>query len=156
MWLLRRMKSLGLEHKIILDYYVKEIRPVVEHGVPVWNSGLTVQQISSLERVQKVALKIILGDTYNTYSEACKKFSLEKLSDRRHRLCSKFAAKLFLSKRRRQFFSPPDNVKNTRNSTKKLAKEKHTRTKRAYNALLNFLCRLVNANKEKISRNSKF
>ena len=57
---LDRMKSLGLEHNIILDYYVKEIRPVVEHGVPVWNSGLTVQQISSLERVQKVALKIIL------------------------------------------------------------------------------------------------
>ena len=35
MWLLRRMKSLKIEERIILDYYIKEIRPVAEHGVVV-------------------------------------------------------------------------------------------------------------------------
>ena len=119
MWLLRRMKALGLEPEFILDYYLMEIRPVVEHGVPVWHSGLTNLQSNRLERIQKVALKIILGENYDSYNDACKIFSLEKLSERRVRLCSRYAAKLFLSDRRRQFFSPPDNLKSTRHSEKR-------------------------------------
>ena len=57
MWLLRRMKTLELEDKFILDYYLKEIRSVCEHGIPVWNSGLTRQQVHELEKIQRVALK---------------------------------------------------------------------------------------------------
>jgi len=155
MWLLRRMKLLGLEPNFILDYYLKEIRPVVEHGVPVWHSGLTNLQSNKLERIQKVALRIILGEHYDTYNNACKKFSLVKLSERRDRLCSKFAAKLYLGSRRRQFFSPPDNQKFTRNSGKQIVKEKVTRTKRAFNAPQNYLARLINQNKEKILRKQK-
>ena len=89
MWLLRRMKALGLEPKFILDYYLMEIRPVVEHGVPVWHSGLTNLQSNRLERIQKVALKIIMGENYDSYNDACKLFSLEKLSERQVRLCSR-------------------------------------------------------------------
>ena len=66
MWLLRRMKALGLEPEFILDYYVMEIRPVVEHGVPVWHSGLTNLQSNRLERIQKVALRIIMGENYDS------------------------------------------------------------------------------------------
>ena len=41
MWLLRRMKKLQLEPKIICDYYIKEIRALAEQGVALWHSGLT-------------------------------------------------------------------------------------------------------------------
>ena len=78
MWLLRRMKMINLEPQIILEYYLKEIRVLAEQGVPIWNSGLTVQQIRDLERIQKVALKIILAENYGTYENACKIFDLEK------------------------------------------------------------------------------
>ena len=61
MWLLRRMKNLKLDPTLILEYYLKEIRPVAEHAVIVWNSGLTASQVKLLERIQKVALLIILG-----------------------------------------------------------------------------------------------
>ena len=44
MWLLRRMKLLKLEPELIFDYYVKEVRPLLEQGVVVWNSGLTKAQ----------------------------------------------------------------------------------------------------------------
>ena len=148
MWLLRRMKSLKLEPQFIIEYYVKEIRPIVEHAVPVWHSAITKQQSNSIERIQKVALKIILGDLYGSYSSACQQFSLEKLSDRRDRLCKNFATKLFLSKRRREFFSPPNNTRNTRNSKLHLVKENNTRTKLAFNAPHNYLARLVNINKD--------
>ena len=44
MWLLWRMKLLNLEPDIIFDYYAKEVRPLVEHGVVVWNFGLNKAQ----------------------------------------------------------------------------------------------------------------
>ena len=44
MWLLRRLKKLKLDHYLIFDYYAKEIRPLAEHGVVIWNSGLTKAQ----------------------------------------------------------------------------------------------------------------
>ena len=63
MWLLRRLKRIDFDIDLILDFYLKEIRPFTEHGVVVWNSGLTKGQVAVLEKVQKVALKIILKTT---------------------------------------------------------------------------------------------
>ena len=99
MWLLRRMKLLNLEQHAILDYYMKEIRPLAEQGVIVWNSGLTKCQVRDLEKIQKVAFTIILGKKYSNYEEVCKYFGLMKLSSRRYQLCANFAVKLFLSPR---------------------------------------------------------
>ena len=44
MWLLRRLKLVKLDWQFILDYYLKEIRPLVERGVVIWSSGLTRAQ----------------------------------------------------------------------------------------------------------------
>ena len=62
MWLIRRIKGVKLDSMIILDYYCKEIRPLAEQGVAIWNSGITKSQIMNIEIIQKVALKIILRD----------------------------------------------------------------------------------------------
>ena len=48
-----------------------------------------------LEKIKKVALKIILGDHYKGYDSACTLCNIEKLSTRRNNLCVKFAMKLF-------------------------------------------------------------
>ena len=64
MWLLGQLKKFNLDHYIILDYYLKEICPSMEHSVPIWTSGLTKAQVREVENVQKVALKIILADTF--------------------------------------------------------------------------------------------
>ena len=58
MWLLRRLKMLKLDYHSILEIYLKEIRPVLEHGVAVWNSGLTKNQSNELEKIQKIAFRI--------------------------------------------------------------------------------------------------
>ena len=70
------MKLLNLEETIILQYYLKEIRPLAEHAVVVWNSGLTKSQINDLEKIQRIALVIILGNNFHSYSEACSKLNL--------------------------------------------------------------------------------
>ena len=151
MWLLRRMKLLNLPSKVILEYYLKEIRPVLEYAVAVWHAGITVAQSQDIERAQKCALKIILGQQYLSYEYACNYFELDTLENRRLELCTNFAVKTFLGDRRRQFFDIPVNQKNTRKSIKTLVSEKSCRTKRCYEAPHNFLSRLVNKNYDRIS-----
>ena len=44
-----------------------------------------------LERVQKSAVRIILGKPYESYSEAIKEIGIMKLAERREAICLKFA-----------------------------------------------------------------
>ena len=144
MWLIQRMKRLHLDSNIKFEYYLKEIRPTLEYAVPVWNSGLSSGQVKQLERVQKIALKVILGPAFTSYSEACSRFNIESLAARRYKLCVNFAIKLYKSERRRHFFELQDTQRKTRN--RKVVVEKRTRTTRCYNAPHNALARLVNEN----------
>ena len=154
MWLLRRMKHLKLENDIIIDYYIKEVRPLTEQGVPIWNSSLTKKQVNDIEKIQKVALKIILGQQYNSYESACEIFGLKKLSTRRLDLSTKFAIKLYKSNRCQEFFTPSNKSVITR-SEEPLLLEQKVNTRRGYYAPHNYLTRLINKNKEKILKTRK-
>ena len=149
MWLLRRMKILKIDEKTILDYYLKEIRPLAEHAVVVWNSGLTKGQVYQLEKIQKVALYIILEDKKMSYSEACDTFQLKILADRRTDLCTNFALKLARGNYKNEFFTFLPENNRTRSKTK-VVKENNPRTSRAENAPHNYLSRLLNQNGEKL------
>ena len=48
----------------MFEVYCKEIRSIVEFGVPIWHPGLTKKDSCDIERIQKVAFKIILEDYY--------------------------------------------------------------------------------------------
>ena len=135
-----------MEPDLIFDYYIKEIRPLTEHGVVVWNSGLTIVQKKQLEKIQKVALQIILGHNYQNYESACNYFDITNLSERRKKLCETFAIKLFKSKRRDEFFSLAKSNRRRQN----LVRENICRTTRCFNAPHNYLNRLVNENKSRI------
>ena len=154
MWLLRRMKLIKLEPEIILDYYLKEVRSLAEFGVPIWNSGLSQSQIRDIEKIQKVALKVILGQQYDSYGSACQLFGLEKLSVRRQQISAKFAIKLYKSERCIEFFTPAARNVNTRSEAPLLWEEK-CNTRRCFNAPHNYLTRLVNQNRTRITRNGK-
>ena len=149
MWLLRRMKLLKLEPETILDFYLKEIRSITEQGVAVWNSGLTKGQINDLEKIQKVALKIILADHYTSYEFACTLFNIQNLSERRNTLSINFAVKLFQSDRSDQFYTP-SYIRDSARHDQPLVVENHCVTVRCYNAPHNYLARLVNQNKARI------
>ena len=154
MWLLRRMKFVKLEPELILDYYLKEVRPLVEQAVPIWNSGLTKLDVRDIEKIQKVALKIILGHQYTTYESACEIFGLEKLSARRLELSTNFAIKLYKSERCKEYFTPTSKITITRSNSSLLLEEK-CNTRRCYEAPHNYLTRLVNKNKSRIMKSKK-
>ena len=48
------MKKCGLTQKELIDAYMKEIRSHLELAVPVWHSGLTLEQQIQIERIQKM------------------------------------------------------------------------------------------------------
>ena len=67
-WMLRRLKKLGASSEDLLEVYFKQIRSVAEFAAPVWNSALTGDDISNLERLQETVLHINLGDQYKSYN----------------------------------------------------------------------------------------
>ena len=85
-FLLRNMKLSGLNTKELIDAYKKEVRSLIEFAVPVWNSGLTLDQIRTIERVQKSSLSAILGHNYTCYEDALKLTKLDRLSTRRRNI----------------------------------------------------------------------
>merc|ERR1712055_819793 len=59
----------------------------------VWHSSLTEENAIDLERVQKAAIRLILGERYETYEDGLLRANLESLKERREKLCKTFAIK---------------------------------------------------------------
>ena len=69
---------------------------------------------AQLERLQKTALHIILGDRYTSYTAALKLSGLDKLSDRRKKICLKFAKKAEKHSKFSNWLKPSERRVNTR------------------------------------------
>ena len=150
MWTLRRMKVLNVEPLLILDVYMKEIRSVLELAVPAWHSGLTIKQTADIERVQRVAVYIILSD-FNTgkceypYDMALVILNIERLADRRQKLCLTFAKKT-VNSRHSEMFKKKTYTHNTRQATN-VYSEHTSNTLRCFKSPLNYLTRMLNEDK---------
>ena len=79
LWILRRLKSLGAGTDDLVEVYTKQIRCVLELAVPAWQGGISQAERTDLERVQKSASHIILGDFYTSYKCALKDLNLDSL-----------------------------------------------------------------------------
>ena len=114
LWILRRLKFLGAQEDDLVDIYAKQIRSVLELAVPVWHSGITLSEQVDIERIQKSAAHIILGDHYLTYKDALITLGLESLKCRREKLCLKFGLKAENHSKFQKWFKPAVYRKNTR------------------------------------------
>ena len=141
LWILRRMINLNLSDDQIYDVYCKEIRSLLEFAVPVWHPALTKKESVTIERVQKVAFRIILSDRYISYELAYLHLGTTTLERRREKLCIRFANKNLKSKN--PFFLPIEKAVNT--ISKKLkVKEFKCRIKRYKNSSLPYMARMLN------------
>ena len=91
LWVIRRLKKLGANQRELVDMYSKQCRSILEFGAPAWHGALTKNERYDIERVQKVALHVILGNKYDNYENALKLANLETLEKRRNKLCLNFA-----------------------------------------------------------------
>ena len=143
LWILKRLKALGANQAELLDTYTKQVRSVLEYGSVVWHAGLTMLNSSDIERVQKTACAIILGQKYYTYQAALTILGLKPLNSRREALCLKFAKKSLKSEKYSSWFVPDTNQTNTRRKVKP-GKEVQCRTTRFRKSALPYLTALLN------------
>ena len=141
-WTLRRLKKLGASKDDLLEVYFKQIRTILEYASPVWNSGLTGDDIINLERVQKTVLHIILGDSYKSYSSALKATGIQKLSARRKKLSLDFAKKALKSPKFNNWFRRNPNQGGRTNQPKFCPVV--ARTERFQKSPLSYLINLLN------------
>ena len=149
MEILRRVSSFGASIKDLRDIYVLFVRSLLEQSATVWHSSLTQQNAEDLERVQKNAFRIILKNEYQTYEKALMKLEMEKLCDRREKLCLNFAQKCVKNSRTTHMF--PQNTKlhdmQTRNPEKFYVQ--HALNDRMKNSPIIYMQNLLNTHKSK-------
>ena len=104
MSLITKLKYVGVQRDDLIDVYKLFIRSLLEYCSVVFHSSLTLENVQDLERIQKTALRVILGDVYEGYQSALLLCGLETLHNRRESRCLDFALKCVDHPRNTRFF----------------------------------------------------
>ena len=146
MRILHKLVSFSVPREDLLNIYILYIRSILEQSCQVWNSSLTLENIQNLERIQKNALKIILQDSYQDYSNALSITGLKSLVERRNELCFRFAKSCVKNELMKSMF--PLNEASDRCNMETRNREKykvtHCKTKRLQNSAIPFMQNLLN------------
>ena len=118
----------------------------------VWHSSLTKQNEEDLERVQKSAVKIILGKDYEKYDEALAEANLELLRDRRQELSLKFAIKCLKSTRTNEMFPKREKEHLMQNRNSEKYEVQSAKTNRLKNSAIPYMQRLLNNQNEDLRK----
>ena len=113
MWMLKRLAELGVSTKKLLSTYTLRIRVHLEQNAPLWMFSLTEKLSKNIEKVQKMALYIILGKhAHRDYICNLAILNLEPLDERRNKIAKNFASNILKHPVHKQIFnkSSPDLV----------------------------------------------
>ena len=148
LWILRRLKFLGAQQDDLIDLYIKQIRSVLELAVPAWHGAITQEERVDIERIQKSAAHIILGEEYSSYREALESLNLQSLQSRRDKLCLNFAKKAEKHTKFQKWFKPAHYRDETRQERFKYCKvqARHNRFKISP---ISFLTEMLNTHHNK-------
>ena len=86
-----------------------QVRSKLDQSAVVWHSGLTRKDNNDIERVQKAALRLILGEKYKGYSDALNVMKMDSLEMRRHNLCLRFAKQCIKNEKLKNMFPKNQN-----------------------------------------------
>ena len=125
MALLRKVASFGPPIEDLKDIYILFIRSILEQSAVLWHSSLTNENKLDLERVQKSAIRLILGERYINHNQGLARLNIESLEERRENLCLNFATKCVKNKKMAHMFPENDKsyVMKTRNKDKQAGAE---------------------------------
>ena len=144
MSILRKLFEFGVPVCDLVQIYVLYIRSVLEQSAVVWHSSLTDWEQTALERVQKVALRLILKENYPGYSAALDFTGLQTLASRRDKLCLNFAKKCVKFPHTKDMFPENTKLKVTRHTERFVVP--FARTDRYKFSSIPYMSRLLNAN----------
>ena len=86
-----------------------QVRSKLDQSAVVWHSGLTRRDNNDIERVQKAALRVILGEKYISYKNALDVMKMDSLEMRRQNLCLKFAKQCIKNEKLKNMFPKNQN-----------------------------------------------
>ena len=133
--------------------YLTYILSLLDQSAVVWHSSLSKKNSRDLERIQKVAVRVILGKSYTNYNDGLQKLRLKKLNKRRENICLNFAKKCLKNEKVKNFFKENKNLHRMNKKSKPYFKERFSKTKRFEESAIPYMTRLLNneyKKKEKI------
>ena len=119
--LLRQLNKFTNSTRDKIHIYKTYVRSVLEQSCVFWSSNLTKRNIKELERVQKVAIKLITNNKKKTYKENMKHLNIETLTERRNILSKRFAETCINNPKTRDMFKE----RNTKHNMKLQNQNKH-------------------------------
>ena len=108
MEILRQISKFTKSIKDKTHIYKTYIRSVLEQSSVVWSSSISQKNKRELERVQKVAVRLITNSN-KPYEEKLKELQLETLQERREKLSLRFSNKCVKNARTKSMFQ--ENIK---------------------------------------------
>ena len=126
MILLHRLFAFNMPTEDMIEIYTLYIRSILESSAVVWHSSITQEEVIELERVQKVALRVILSSEYENYGNALTLSGLSTLEQRRITLCKKFAISCTKSHKTSDMFPLNPSTADTRHHGKYLVQQATT------------------------------
>ena len=124
--------------------YILQVRSKLEQSAVLWHSGITKECSYKLERVQKSALKLILGSAYTNYVTALDVMKLQSLEERRKSLCLKFARKCLQVDKFKSMFPKKANLHSMQKRHCDKFKVKDTWTMRYEKSAIPYMQKLLN------------
>ena len=146
MTILRKLYPFDVPQEDMVLIYKMFIRSILEFNSNVWFSSITVEEREDIERVQRVACKIILKSDYINYNQALQKLNLQNLSERRQMLATRFAQKCANSERFCDLFPLNNNNVDLREGEK--YQVKFANTGRLQNSSIPAMQKLLNRKKK--------
>ena len=104
--MLRTLKRFGFSSDELRVVYGGYVRPVLEYADVVWHSSITCKQAHDIESIQRRACHIILGNLYESYSDALGSCDFDTLFERRENHCRRFAEGLPNNERTKSLLPP--------------------------------------------------
>ena len=144
--ILKKLYEFQVPVKDLVTIYTLFIRSMLEQSCVVWHSAITQEETADLERVQKVCLRIILKQEYQTYEQALERTGLVTLEDRRSTLCLNFARKCVKNEATKYMFPMNPSGHNMVTREPEKYKVQYARTDRLAKSTIPYLQKLLNEN----------
>ena len=153
MQILHKASKFTNNTKDLKQIYMLQIRSKLDQSAVLWHSSLTQKNRDDLERVQKSAVKCILGTSYQSYDSGLKNLGLETLDKRRDQMCLKFAKQCLKLEKMKQLFAKNDSGHSMLKRDSNTFKVVRAQTERLRKSAIPFMVRQLNgyeSNKRKL------
>ena len=157
-YMIWKLKEFGFKIGELLTLWKVVLRPIAEYAAPLWHPSLIEGDARKLEKLQRIAIGLILGTIYIehkryyrvngrpvSYKEALRYCELPTLEERRETLTRKFALETYRSGLHKEFFEA-ENVNRPNTRFKPKVKEPTGNTSRFMNSALPTMSKHVNKN----------